>query len=120
MELYVIVRNFSYYHESNTFYLNCQVKEKFISADENHPAYDKFQAVRKNEQINLKKKLNNAELLLCLPLVAEDLLAVTVNDWEQAQNCKSSDKFILKNLRKCAILEANSFANTASITQHQS
>ena len=120
MELYVIVRNFSYYHESNTIYLNCHVKEKFVFAGENHPAYDKFQAVRKNENISLKKSLSDGEILLYLPFLPEDLLAITVNDWEKAQNCKSSDKFILKSLRKCAILEANSFASTGSITQHPS
>ena len=120
MEIYAIVRNFSYYHESNTLYLTCQVKEKFVFTDDRHPAYNNFKAVRKNEILSLKQILPDLENFKSIvPFISEDLLAITISNWEKAQNCKSSPKFIFNSLRKCAILEENSFTNTAFTTPPQ-
>ena len=122
MEIFVVVKSFSYYHESSSIYLSCQVKEKHIFAAQTHPNYSKFLAVRKNEIINLKKTLLGPNSLQSvLQLLVEDLLKFSVTDWEKPQNCRTpgSPKFIFDKITVCGILEESSFRNTGFTTQLQ-
>ena len=122
MEIFVVVKSFSYYHESSSIYLSCQVKEKHIFAAQTHPHYSKFLAVGKNEVINLKKTLHGQKgLQSILQILVEDLLTFSVTDWEKPQNCRTSGnpKFIFDKIRVCGILEESSFRNTGFTTQLQ-
>ena len=114
MDLYAEIKNFSFYENSGSVYINTKVIEKRIcQLPHNHKT--KFEAVQVGEIISVKidreriKEDGKTSLEQIVNLLLNRFLILKIIDWEpalQAYNNKSSPKFILSTAEQCGILQA--------------
>ena len=113
MDIYVEVKNFSFYENSGAIYVNAKVIEKRVNQLP-HQAKTKFEEVEIGEIISLKtdrQKIKDegiTSLENLTKLLLNRFLVLKVDDWEkaiQAYNNKSSPKFIFSTAETCGIFQ---------------
>lgn len=110
MEIYAEVKNFSFYENNSTFYINGRVIEKRILPG-SHPFQAKFEEVKVGEVAELKvtkarlEELGITTIEKLAVVLLNPFLIFEIENWEAAAASfkKSSPKFLIKNARTCDI-----------------
>ena len=113
MDIYAEIKNFSFYENTGSIYVNAKVIEKRVNQLP-HQAKAKFEEVQVGEIIALKTDRQNIkdEGIISLEQLINRLLnrflVLKVTNWEkalQSYSNKSSPKFIFSTAETCGIFQ---------------
>ena len=111
MDIYAEIKNFTFYENKGSLYINARVIEKRVSQNCN-PSKAKFEDVRIGDSIEIKtdrEKIESDEYTTIeelFKLLLNRFLIITIDAWVpavQSFSQKSSPKFILAKASKCDI-----------------